>query len=659
MESSWKDVFVSLPDAAFFEVVRNYLGPVRTPFHKPDLVGRTAEFFSQDSVRERVLSFIDPEDSRILTIVAFHGASSEETLRDFSLHLRPSAILEKLLNLEERLLIFKKTPGKEYALTPLGREVLHAGLIGPGTIAGAGAEGTVPEAKLWFNDNFLTSALAFLSERIPLFRKEGGWRKKSLETLMTRFPSLFRDDRGEDRLLLAGRGFLAAGMADRSEEILIPRLDAWREMESRSPDDRLTFLKARAACGRSIPVSAAAAGVRMVTEFLPKDRFFEPKKLANLFRLAVGSESSCSPQGAQKVIAHLELLGELVSDERGRLARPYVRNESTDRPKMTITPVGDLTLNPGMPLSCNLALAAEPVNSDVVATFRITKNRFLDGLDRGIDSKRLFSEIETHTGRSVPENIRTLSEEWIKEHSSTGLILAAVFRAEGIMEQIVTETGILEPYSLSIPAPGLWILDPAFEGEWRSALASVGVERIPPLKTPSGSILPVRGNREADTAAALPSSSLFSTPALAGYSWKDPKTIDIDEILEELRLKAEKAGLSPEEKEIFEERLLRRLLLVPEQIRPEAWRYEVMSAKGLDYRGKIRLAEAAISGRNDRLEVTHAVGNSVQTDLIIPKKLEKEGDDHILSGLSVSDEQEVRFKIRKIGFLKRIKTTLF
>ena len=141
MESSWKDVFVSLPDAAFFEVVRNYLGPVRTPFHKPDLVGRTAEFFSQDSVRERVLSFIDPEDSRILTIVAFHGASSEETLRDFSLHLRPSAILEKLLNLEERLLIFKKTPGKEYALTPLGREVLHAGLIGPGTIAGAGADG--------------------------------------------------------------------------------------------------------------------------------------------------------------------------------------------------------------------------------------------------------------------------------------------------------------------------------------------------------------------------------------------------------------------------------------------------------------------------------------------------------------------------------------
>jgi hypothetical protein len=84
-----------------------------------------------------------------------------------------------------------------------------------------------------------------------------------------------------------------------------------------------------------------------------------------------------------------------------------------------------------------------------------------------------------------------------------------------------------------------------------------------------------------------------------------------------------------------------------------------MSAKGLDYRGKLRLAEAAMSGRDERLAVTLAVGNSIETFLVLPKKLEKDGDDHVLVGLTLPEEEEVRYKIRKIGFLKRIKASLF
>jgi hypothetical protein len=43
--SKWTEVFASMSDSAFFEVVRHYLGPVSTPFHKPDLISGMEEFF--------------------------------------------------------------------------------------------------------------------------------------------------------------------------------------------------------------------------------------------------------------------------------------------------------------------------------------------------------------------------------------------------------------------------------------------------------------------------------------------------------------------------------------------------------------------------------------------------------------------------------------
>jgi hypothetical protein len=149
------------------------------------------------------------------------------------------------------------------------------------------------------------------------------------------------------------------------------------------------------------------------------------------------------------------------------------------------------------------------------------------------------------------------------------------------------------------------------------------------------------------------------TPEICQFSWDKVKEVDIKPVIDELAKHAKSVNLSQQEYITFQERLDRRVILVPEQIRKGAWRYEVMSAKGLDYRGKLRLAEAAINGRDDRVEVTLAVGNDVITRLMLPDHLEKDGEDHVLVGLSLPEEEEMRIKIRKIGFMKRIKASLF
>lgn len=661
---TWTDVFAALPDTGFFEVVRHYLGPVSTPFHKPDLIGRMKEFFARDEVARRVIDYINPDDALFLTFIGFHKQPTEENLIRMIPGIRYVAMREKLLNLEERLLIWSRTDEKSrhYALTPLGETVKKSGLLGPGAVIGDGEIVDEISHRSWFDDNFLNAVLAFLNEGIPLFRKEGGWRKKSLEILADRFPILFRDARGEERLILAGRALLAAGMAIRKDEQLVPRLDVWREMETRSVYERGAIMKARAAAGRSLPAEIAVRATRLVTECLPAGRAYTREKLASLFQLGTGGASTLSPQGARRIIAHLELMGDLIANKKDLLSRPnrnVYRTPESDDPPLSMTPVGDITLRPGMPLFCDLALATEPVKVDVVTTFRMDKDRFISGLDAGIDPEVFFSQLKSHSGHPVPPNVRTLALEWETDYRTITIKLGVVFQAKGIRRQIIEETGILNSYAYSRPAEGIWLLDPAEENQWREALRSIGVDRLPPILTPSGSATVSATDARDSTPPYLPWNREFQDPVLCGYPWTKPLEHDVSDILAALNKAADSASLTIEEQEAFRERLERRIILVPEQIRKGSWRFEVMSAKGLDYRGKLRLVEAAMSGRDERLAVTLAVGNSVETVLILPIKLEKDGDDHVLLGLTLPEEEEVRYKIRKIGFLKRIKASLF
>jgi len=313
-----------------------------------------------------------------------------------------------------------------------------------------------------------------------------------------------------------------------------------------------------------------------------------------------------------------------------------------------------------MPLFCDLALSTEPVKVDVVTVFRMDKNRFLAGLDSGVDPGRLFSGLEHHSGHPIPTNMGMLAREWEAEYRTVRLSVGVVLQAEGFRRQLIEDAGVLASCRHTRLAEGLWLLDPAEEGLWRGALAGIGIDRLPPL-TSFGGMVPVTQNLAAPNhqSPVLPWTGAFSLPEMCEYSWTPPIEKDVATIMEELKSKAETVPLSPEEKEAFRERLERRLILVPEQIRKGSWRYEVMSVKGLDYRGKLRLVEAAMAGREERLELTLAAGNSVETILVLPVKMEKDGDEQILVATVLPEETEMRYRIRKIACMRRIKASLF
>ncbi len=668
-KSTWDEVLASLPETGFFEVVRHYLGPLETPFHKPDIIKRMEAFFQRPDVLESVLNYIDENDSLILSIIAFQNASNSRRLEDMLSNFGKLQLQDMLRNLEDRMLIWNSADIKQplYRLTPLGEAVKEAGILGGGCILGKGKPGKKPAGSgtaaappsvqdCWLNDNFLTIILAFLNERAPLFRKEGGLRKKAVNRLEELFPGIFADGRGYERLLLAGRGLLAAGLVEKKEELLLPVLPLWKELEGWSPEKRLLYIRTLSISGRGIPAEEAMNAVRIICEYIPRETVYSREHLAVLFQTAL-APAFISSRRAMLALSHMELMGLISGEKSGYFTQPSAVHRETG--KIIITPSGDITLHPGTPLFSTLALSFQPEKLDITASFHMDKARFQSALTSGTDSLVIMEELEERSGTQIPQNIRTLFNEWEREYNEVECVLYAVLKVQGFRREILESTGILDPWVKEKLPGGIWLLNPEEEEKWRAALEGAGITDLPSLTTPSGSPIKVQSaiNREASLRSPILSDN--SPPALSRGNWQPCNAPSSAEYMEKLRALGKNIFKTAEEQQAFKERLERRLILVPEQIRPGAWRYEIMMAKGLDYKGKLLLAEAALAGKTDHLALDIADGSSMKTIRVLPLRLAKDGSEHILCALKLPEEKEVQYKIRKIGLLRRIRTSIF
>jgi len=110
------------------------------------------------------------------------------------------------------------------------------------------------------------------------------------------------------------------------------------------------------------------------------------------------------------------------------------------------------------------------------------------------------------------------------------------------------------------------------------------------------------------------------------------------------------------------ERIRKKVILQPVQLKAGIVQKDIREAKGLDYNGKIRLIETAVSSGHEYLEISwFTPEDDLQTDKIIPRHLSKEETDLILSGPYLSDPggTPFRIRVRKISHIKRKKLSFF
>ena len=76
----WRKLLFNLSDQAFFDLVRNYLGDIHTPFNKHNLLDQLEAFLLNKSNLDQIVSMIDSSDAALLTAIDFLGNPSVEQL---------------------------------------------------------------------------------------------------------------------------------------------------------------------------------------------------------------------------------------------------------------------------------------------------------------------------------------------------------------------------------------------------------------------------------------------------------------------------------------------------------------------------------------------------------------------------------------------------
>jgi len=119
----------------------------------------------------------------------------------------------------------------------------------------------------------------------------------------------------------------------------------------------------------------------------------------------------------------------------------------------------------------------------------------------------------------------------------------------------------------------------------------------------------------------------------------------------------EKMPLGEAERAELSARINRRLVLCETQLKEANIRYEKLEARHLDYTGKQNIAKQAIAQQSP-VEIVWPAGSG-ESIFGIPRALEKEEGDLILTVVLSDREDVMRIPLAKISLLRRIKKSIF
>jgi hypothetical protein len=288
-EALWESALLSSDTELLIGAARNYLGPVKTPYDKRDLVSRLAAFLRKPEIKAAVVSLLDGLDATILASLFLLGPVPESELRSlFEGELPLFDLGLRLANLQDRLLVFHFEMGgrRLVAPNPILAEELEAVVLDPRAVFGLGERGEAKspagttgsrdvagEADAAGRAGAVGSAdavalFAFLYHSPGSIRKGGSLTKKAAERAAAILPSGFRPPASEAGQARQGLAVEQAGDASERARAQPTRLEAMLRAfdaagflgsgEQREPE-LAGFSTALAAWGEALPAYLAAA----------------------------------------------------------------------------------------------------------------------------------------------------------------------------------------------------------------------------------------------------------------------------------------------------------------------------------------------------------------------------------------------------------------
>lgn len=643
----WRESFATLPDSHFFSLVRMYLGEIKTPYNKQKLIEQLGAFIRKEENKKNLIAFLNEEDIIIINAVNFITDATQDKLASFFSGTYSYATLyEKILNLEERLILYRhedKASDKTLiSLNPLLEETLAPYIsfnkILPKTVFSEEYE-SIP---FTINPQFIASFISFALSHHDMCKGDGAFKKRALTELEQIYSNSETNEEIENRIQHLCSAFCNLNLFHFDDDGISVDKKRVELFASLSSLTQYVYLSV-ASCGH-FSRSSLQLNAQLLLNLLsaiPKDGFTKTGlvRLAFLLKEKTGileNDFSSNDRFAQILENNLSerevsnssglndggvfecLVDSCITfgilftagvDENGDdvfAVSPLIsKNKSSleSQKVLSIDAGFSITIMPGLSLAELLPLTyfMDCVRYDTAAVFEINKRSVMRAFDSSCTPKEIFSLLEKYSAYELSQNLKFSIEEWYHSYSSGTLYKGYVLKVSEDKCVLVEKNPVLSPYIKLNLAPGIYLLDFANDEDAKNLIQKSGLDFIGNIKT----VQPEK------TIVGLPELTLNNFSVKEQTSEKEQALLSSEEerqkIISSLSEQLKEMNLSAEQEEGLEERIENRIILNPEQLRGTSVRFEKLEATGMDYNGKLHVIDSAMS--NDCMIEIECEGN--------------------------------------------------
>lgn len=733
----WRDCLTRLPDNLFFQLVRMYLGEIKTPYNKQNLLEKLGSFLHKEQVQKNILLLLSHRDCQILTAISLLDYPSQDKLQALlEGNFTSTQLHENLMNLEERLIIFCNTcnplPKQQPAyffnpiLEPILRTRIHPAYLFPlpHEFQNLEEQDSIPH----LTPALLAALFSFVREFPDLSRQDGTIKKRVFQRLSQVFPMKFTEKEQVffQTLVVALQNL---SLLKEAAKGFVPDYQLWLKF-AELPFQLQTMYLVAAACGRDTRsnLQKKVSILLSMTKFCPPEGFTKDGYLRLEYLLEhlnvqewsknqVATESALGGRDRRGVSGSAggsRFAKMMAAAEQQRFAKEasqealsqdsvQTQGDQDDCPhwcknlfeagtrlgvfrqtgtgygvKNTMQPVfhphlpqplppvperGHLTLDsaltatmlPGLSLGQMLPLMhfMRLRRYDTAMTLEITKNSCLQHFDEGSSPKDIQQTLSLYMIHKVPQSLSVSLEDWHHSYSLATLYKGYVLHLKN-KKDISNHPILAEHIALELE-PGIYLMNFTSDQEAQEILAKGGFENSGTVKkAPQATSLPSFPQNIQE----LPLEHFFKEPPGEKINWESQELLQ-KEYLAEMEDKLNQMDLPSHQQEGLHFRLSRRILLLPDQLQGSSVKVEQFEASGMDFVGKIHVAEQAIS-HGSVLKLTYIQqGQEPKIVVGIPVAIKKDQGDSLVVLQDKIKKEVTSHSLGQAHIVRRIQGSIF
>ena len=699
----WRESFLFLEENHFFEIMKMYLGEIKTPYNKQKLIANLEGFLHKKENLVAIKSFLSDDELEIISAVVFIPDVTEEKLSSFFKNtFTYSFLYEKLLNLEERLILFKtknenSSQGDSFVIkfNPL-LEDMFFDLININRLLPQIEFTKTEKPAARITPELISCFISYILENPNIAKQDGTLKKHSLQNI----PVVFGDEVKKIEILY--KAFLNLGILKETghgAEVDWSKFSDFLNLSFAEQTVYITISSCSHLSRESLRLHSQifVDTVKNLSDrVFTLDLFLRTGFLVSAASFDSSSESSFKTSRFAKIIQEGRLrLSEHNSDAvtvstSGALERMfeaavslgiiYISGTTKDGSKdsETVYSVSDFLAAPeqcsenlsGMlRIDSSLAVSLMPgfalrdivplskfmslKKYDKVSEFLISRQSIMRGFDIGLSAKEILQILTERTLYEIPETLKVQIEEWNSSYSSASFYKGFVLKVDGKAALAAQHNSVLSSHIHTVIAPGIFLLDVNDDAEAVSLIKKSGLDFIGKIKSV----------KEENRTAGFFNLKLNGKKNFGCSGFETPSEIipkkDSAEIEKELFLKLEQMELDESQKENLELRIEHKVIVNPAQLNSSILRLEKSNANAMDYAGKIYVFEQALANE-EKIELRFAKDGKKELSVFgKPVGIRKQSDDVFVQLLLVPENVVKEFSLGKAQFIKRIKKTIY